>query len=145
MYLREVADVSVAYQEQQAFSFRNGVPGYYITMQRNAESNTVTLIEGVKEAIAELNAGPLAKELLFADLSWDASVYVKRAIGFVQESLVIGILLAVVGLWYFLRGPRALLVLGLSIPLSLCFALMPPTAGRRVATSTPCATSSRPR
>ena len=41
-----------------------------------------------------------------------------------QESLAIGILLAVGGLWYFLRGPRALLVIGLSIPLSLFFAVI---------------------
>ncbi len=124
LYLREVADIHVAYQDEIAFSYRNGEPGYYITLQRNNESNTVTLIEGVKEAIAELNAGPLAEEKLLADLSWDASVYVRRAIGFVQESLIIGIFLAVIGLWYFLRGPRALLVLGLSIPLSLCFAVI---------------------
>ena len=57
-------------------------------------------------------------------MSWDASVYVRRAIGFVQESLAIGILLAVGGLWYFLRGPRALLVIGASIPISLFFAVL---------------------
>ena len=124
LYLREVADIEVGYQDAQAFTYRNGEPGYYITLQRNSDSNTVALIEGVKEAIEELNAGPLAREKLLMDLSWDASVYVKRAIAFVQESLVIGILLAVGGLWYFLRGPRALLVIGLSIPISLFFAVI---------------------
>lgn len=124
LYLREVADIHVGYQEQQAFTFRNGVPGYYITLQRTSDSNTVALLEGVKAAMAELNAGPLAKENLLADLSWDASVYVKRAISFVQESLVLGVLLAVGALWYFLRGPRALLVLAASIPVSLFFAVI---------------------
>jgi multidrug efflux pump subunit AcrB len=122
--LREVADIRVGYQDAQWFSYRNGVPAYYMTVQRTSESNTVELIEGVKEAIAELNAGPLAKEKLLMDLSWDASVYVRRAISFVEESLVIGILLAVGGLWYFLRGPRALAVIGLAIPLSLFFAVI---------------------
>jgi len=122
--LREVADIKVGFQDAQWFSYRNGVPGYYVTLQRASESNTVEVIEGVKEAIAELNEGPLAQEKLMADLSWDASVYVRRAISFVEESLVIGILLAVGGLWYFLRGPRALLVIGLSIPLSLFFAVV---------------------
>lgn len=122
--LREVADIGVGYMDAQWFSYRNGVPGYYVTVQRSSESNTVQVIEGLKEAIAELNAGPLAREQLMADLSWDASIYVRRAIAFVEESLVIGILLAVGGLWYFLRGPRALLVIGLSIPLSLFFAVI---------------------
>ncbi len=124
LYLREVADIQIAYQDARAFTFRNGVPGYYITVNRTSDSNTVELIEGVKAAIAELNEGPLAKERLIMDLSWDASVYVRRAVGFVQESLVIGILLAVVGLWYFLRGPRALTVIGFSIPISLFFAVI---------------------
>jgi multidrug efflux pump subunit AcrB len=124
LYLRDVADVHVAHQDANWFSYRNGLPGYYITLQRTSESNTVTLIDGARKAIEELNAGPLAKEKLWMELSWDASVYVRRAIGFVRESLAIGILLAVGGLWYFLRGPRALLVIGLSIPISLFFAVI---------------------
>jgi multidrug efflux pump subunit AcrB len=124
LYLREVADVRVAHQDARWFSYRNGGPGYYITLQRTTESNTVELIDGAKQAIEELNAGPLAAEKLFIELSWDASVYVRRAIGFVQESLAIGILLAVGGLWYFLRGPRALLVIAASIPISLFFAVI---------------------
>src|SRR5213078_2055729 len=47
-----------------------------------------------------------------------------RAISFVEESLVVGIFLAIAGLWYFLRGARALAVIALSIPLSLLFAVI---------------------
>jgi multidrug efflux pump subunit AcrB len=124
LYLRDVAEVRAEHVEARWFSYRSGVPAYYITLNRTSDSNTVELVDGVKEAIAELNAGPLAKEKLFVELSWDASVYVRRAIGFVEESLAIGILLAVGGLWYFLRGPRALLVIGASIPISLFFAVI---------------------
>jgi multidrug efflux pump subunit AcrB len=124
LYLRDVADVRVEHAKARWFSYRSGVPSYYITVQRTSESNTVELVDGIKQAIEELNAGPLKEHNLFVELSWDASVYVRRAIGFVQESLAIGILLAVGGLWYFLRGPRALAVIGLSIPLSLFFAVI---------------------
>jgi multidrug efflux pump subunit AcrB len=124
LYLRDVAEVRAAHVDAVWFSYRSGVPAYYITLQRTSDSNTVELIDGVKEAIAELNSGPLAQEKLFLEISWDASVYVRRAIGFVQESLGIGILLAVGGLWYFLRGPRALMVIGASIPISLFFAVI---------------------
>jgi HAE1 family hydrophobic/amphiphilic exporter-1 len=124
LYLRDVADVHVEHVKARWFSYRNGVPSYYITVQRTSESNTVELVDGIKQAIEDLNAGALKDNKLFVELSWDASVYVRRAIGFVEESLAIGILLAVGGLWYFLRGPRALLVIGLSIPLSLFFAII---------------------
>ena len=124
LYLRDVAEVHIEHIEAQWFSYRSGVPAYYITLQRTSDSNTVELIDGVKEAIEELNAGPLARQNLFVELSWDASVYVRRAITFVQESLAIGVLLAVGGLWYFLRGPRAVAVIGVSIPISLFFAVI---------------------
>jgi multidrug efflux pump subunit AcrB len=124
LYLRDVAEIRTAHVDAFWFSYRSGVPAYYVTLQRMSDSNTVEVVDGIKEAIAELNSGPLAKENLYADLSWDASVYVRRAIGFVEESLAIGILLAVGGLWYFLRGPRALLVIGASIPISLFFAII---------------------
>jgi multidrug efflux pump subunit AcrB len=124
LYLRDVADVRLEHVDPVWFAFRSGVPAYYIALQRTSDSNTVELVDGVKEAVAELNAGPLAAEKLMIEMSWDASVYVRRAIGFVQESLAIGILLAVGGLWYFLRGPRALLVIGASIPISLFFAII---------------------
>ncbi len=124
LYLKEVADIQIAYQDARAFTYRNGVPGYYITVNRTSESNIVEVLDGVKEAIVELNEGPLAQEKLVMDLSWDASVYVRRAVSFVQESLIIGVFLAVGGLWYFLRGPRALLVLAATIPLSLAFAII---------------------
>jgi HAE1 family hydrophobic/amphiphilic exporter-1 len=124
LYLRDVADIRTEHVDAFWFSYRSGVPAYYITAQRTSDSNTVDVVDGIKAAVAELNAGPLAKEKLVAELSWDASVYVRRAIGFVEESLAIGILLAVGGLWYFLRGPRALLVIGASIPISLFFAVI---------------------
>jgi multidrug efflux pump subunit AcrB len=124
LYLRDVADVRTEHVEAFWFAYRSGVPAYYITLQRASDSNTVEVVDGIKDAIEELNAGPLAQEKLHAELSWDASVYVRRAIGFVQESLAIGILLAVGGLWYFLRGPRALVVIGASIPISLFFAVI---------------------
>ena len=124
LYLRDVADIRTGHVDAGWISYRSGVPAYYITAQRTSDSNTVEVVDGIKQAIAELNAGPLASEKLYADLSWDASVYVRRAIGFVEESLAIGILLAVGGLWYFLRGPRALLVIGASIPISLFFAVI---------------------
>jgi len=124
LYLRDVADIHIGYQDAEAFSYRNGVPGYYITLQRTSDSNVVALLDGVKSALAELNDGPLAQQKVFADLSWDASVYVKRAISFVQESLIVGIFLAVGALWYFLRGGRALLVIAATIPLSLAVAVL---------------------
>ena len=66
LYLRDVADIRTEHVEARWFSYRSGVPAYYITAQRTSDSNTVEVVDGVKAAIAELNAGPLAREKLYA-------------------------------------------------------------------------------
>jgi multidrug efflux pump subunit AcrB len=124
IHMRDVADVKVDLADTQAYSIRNGEPAYYIALSRANKSNTVEIIDQVKQVIAELNDGPLKAEKLFIELSWDASVYVRRAIGFVRDSLLVGIMLAVGGLWYFLRGPRPLAVVAATIPLSLSVAVI---------------------
>ncbi|HZR37316.1 MAG TPA: efflux RND transporter permease subunit [Nevskia sp.] len=124
VYLRDLAEVKVGLADRQNYTFRNGKPAYYIQLTRANGSNTVAIIDGVRQAIAELNEGVLKSEGLFIEQSWDASIYIRRAIGFVRESLLVGILLAVGGLWYFLRGPRALAVIAFTIPLSLAVAVV---------------------
>ncbi len=124
IFLRDLAEVKVDLADRQNYTFRNGKPAYYIQLTRANGSNTVAIIDGVRQAIAELNEGVLKSEQLFIEQSWDASIYIRRAIGFVRESLLVGILLAVGGLWYFLRGPRALAVIAFTIPLSLAVAVI---------------------
>ena len=59
--LSEVADVEIVPRKQDGFTLRNGFPAYYITVQREYDANTVSILDGVNEAIVELNAGPLAE------------------------------------------------------------------------------------
>lgn len=124
IHLREIAEVSIDYIERSGFTYRNGEPGYYITLQRAPGSNTVSIIDELHGILDELNKGPLAERGLYLEQSWDASIYIRRAIQMVQGSLGLGILLAVGGLWFFLRGMRATLVVALAIPISVAVALI---------------------
>jgi HAE1 family hydrophobic/amphiphilic exporter-1 len=124
IYLHDVADIKVGLGDATNYTLRNGEPAMYIRLLRGSDSNTVSIIDDVKQAIVELNQGVLKPQKLYLDLSWDASIYIRRAIGFVRESLILGVLLAVGGLWYFLRGMRPLAVIALTIPLSLAFAVV---------------------
>ena len=117
--LSELAEVKLALEEQRGFIRRNGYPAYYITIQRTPESNTVEVLDGINVAIAELNAGALGEHGLTIDLSFDASVHIRRALRLVQNNLGLGVFLALGVLVFFLRDIRAILLIGLSIPVSL--------------------------
>lgn len=122
--LSEVADVSIVPRKQDGFTLRNGFPAYYITVQREYDANTVSILDGVNEAIVELNAGPLAEAGLEIDLSFDASIHIRRAIALVRSNLGLGLFLAVGSLYFLMRNRRATLLVAATVPLSLLVAFI---------------------
>lgn len=124
IYLNEVADVEIVPRRQDGFTLRNGYPAYYITVQREYDANTVSILDGINEAIPELNAGPLAEAGLAIDLSFDASVHIRRAISLVRSNLGLGLLLAVGALYFLMRSRRATFLVTATVPLSLLVAFV---------------------
>lgn len=122
--LREVAEVTTELYPRSGFMYRTGFPAYYISVQSKYGANTVAILDDVNDVIDRLNAGPLADEGLQIALSFDASVHIRRAIALVNSNLVIGVMLALGVLWWFLRGWRATLMIATTIPFSLLSSLL---------------------
>ena len=124
IYLSEVADVEIVARKQDGFTLRNGFPAYYITVEREYDANTVSILDGINEAIVELNAGPLADAQLEMDLSFDASVHIRRAISLVKNNLGLGLVLAIGVLYFLMRSRRATFLVTATVPLSLLVAFV---------------------
>ena len=124
VYLNEVADVEIVARKQDGFTLRNGYPAYYITVQREYDANTVSILDGINEAIVELNAGPLADAQLEMDLSFDASIHIRRAIELVKNNLGLGLVLAIGVLYFLMRSRRATFLVTATVPLSLLVAFL---------------------
>ncbi len=122
--LSEVATVEKRLSDPFGVSMRNGHPSYYISLEGAGDANTVSVLDQVNQAISDLNNGALGDVGLIMELSFDASVYIRRAISLVKNNLGLGILLAVGVLWFFLRSARATLIISLSIPVSLLLAFI---------------------
>ncbi|QSX30217.1 efflux RND transporter permease subunit [Shewanella cyperi] len=124
VHLSELAEVKIAAAEQQGFTKRNGFPAYYITVEGTFDANTVAVLDGINVAIEELNREVLNKQGLVMELSFDASVHIKRAILLVQGNLGVGAALALLILFAFLRSWRATLMIASTIPVALLIAFM---------------------
>ena len=122
--LNEVATVEKVPIDGFGFNKRNGYPSYYITLQSGSDSNTVAILDEVNIALQELNEGPLDEAGLIIELSYDASVYIRRAIDLVKNNLGLGVMLSIGVLWFFLRDKRATLIIATSIPASLLVSFM---------------------
>lgn len=124
IYLSEVADVEIVPRKQDGFTLRNGFPSYYITVQRDFDANTVTILDEINKVIVELNEGPLAEAGLAIDLSFDASIHIRRAIALVQGNLGIGLFLAIAVLYFLMRNRRATFLVTATVPLSVLVAFV---------------------
>jgi len=124
VYLSEVAKIDVGYPDVNGFTKRNGLPAYYLTLERGDNSNTVAILDEVNLAITELNRDVLKAKGLEMELSFDASVHIRRAIALVNGNLLLGVALSLAILFYFLRGIKATLIIGLSIPICLFIAFI---------------------
>ena len=102
--LQDVASVEVGLRKRQNLSMRNGFPAYYISMIPSYDANTVELLDALNATIIDINKEVLEAEGLTIELSFDASLHIRRAIALVQQNLLLGLILASLVLWFFLRS-----------------------------------------
>ncbi|HOP22265.1 MAG TPA: efflux RND transporter permease subunit [Gammaproteobacteria bacterium] len=119
IHLNEIATVEKIPADIVGVNKRNGYSSYYITLQGGNDSNTIEILDELNVAIKELNEGALNDVKLTLELSYDSSVYIRRAIDLVKNNLGLGVVLSLATLWLFLRDRRSTLIIATSIPISL--------------------------
>ena len=118
--LADVATINVGPPVRQFFGYQNGNPAIGIQVFRANGANVLATLDAVKAAVAELRAGPLKAHGLGIEQSFDASLFIRRAVHLLSENLVIGALLALIVVWWFMREWRVTLLIAATIPVCLC-------------------------
>jgi multidrug efflux pump subunit AcrB len=117
--LGDIADIRVERGQRRDLVIQNGNPAMGIRIDRQNGANVLASLTEVKRVMDELRAGPLLELGLDVQQSFDASVFIQRAVNLVTGNLLIGILLAIGVLWWFLRDVRGVLLIATAIPVSL--------------------------
>ena len=122
--LRDVAHVELAMVDRTNILHENGKPSIAIFVIPESGVNVYEIMDGVKATVADLQENELGQAGLDIGLNADDTVYISASVGMVRNNLLLGISLAVVVLWWFLRKFRATVIVALSIPLCLLMAFM---------------------
>ncbi|WP_444914892.1 efflux RND transporter permease subunit [Microbulbifer sp. TRSA007] len=117
--LGDIAEVKVGPSESRGVTTQNGNPAVSLRINRTNNANMLATLERVKQKVAELNETKLKAEQLVLVQSFDASVFVYRALNLLGGNMILGIVLAVGVLWWFMRRMRATLIVAAAIPISL--------------------------
>ncbi len=113
----DVANVQDTFKERSSYSRFNGKENVSISIQKQAQTNTMQVINKVKKSFGHI------RKLLPADIQmeviYDQSVFIRDAINGVRDAALQGGVLAFIVLLVFLRNVKASLIVTLSIPISI--------------------------
>ncbi len=126
IYLRDVAVVEERLADKSSFVLTKGSLSIAINAQRETGVNVLEVMNGLNQAVTDLNNGPLKRAGLSMEQVYDETVYIKRSISMLRNNLGLGIGLAVIVLFLFLLKFPATLIVATSIPICLVasFSLM---------------------
>lgn len=116
VYLRDVATVRFANKDPENIVTVNGERCVGLSVYKEPKFNTVDAVKSLDKAFADLGKALPGYEFIKIQ---DQGSYIHNAITEVQNTLIIGILLAVFVLYLFLRRIGTTLVISLAIPISI--------------------------
>ena len=122
--LEEVANVYDGVENPRNGSWYNGKPALYLGIQRQPGTNTVEVVDRVKEILPELQAQLPGSVNLF--IRSDRSVSIRESVHDVKFTLVLTVVLVVLVIFLFLRNLSATIIPSLALPFSIVgtFAVM---------------------
>ncbi|OFY46516.1 MAG: acriflavine resistance protein B [Bacteroidetes bacterium RBG_13_44_24] len=116
VYLRDIAKISFANKDPENIVTINGERCIGLSIYKEPKFNTVDAVKSLDEAIDELGKALPGYEFIKV---LDQGTYIHNAISEVNNTLIIGILLAVFILYIFLRRIGTTLVISVAIPISV--------------------------
>ncbi|WP_373480270.1 efflux RND transporter permease subunit [Geminocystis sp.] len=124
IYLNEFANVIDDAQNQRIFVSLNGTPAVKVSIQKQANANTIEVVNAVKAKIEELKKANTIPNDLTLLPTLDESVFIRNAINNVITSGLIGTGLAAIAVLLFLGSIRQTIIIVISIPLATLAAVI---------------------
>jgi multidrug efflux pump len=115
--LSDVGDVIDGPQNDKLGAWMNETPAIILNIQRQPGANVISVVEGIKALLPQLQASlPAAIDL---NILTDRTVTIRASVQDVEYELTLAVILVVLVIFVFLRSSRATLIPSLSVPLSL--------------------------
>lgn len=116
VYLREVAKVSFANKDPENIVRMNGIRCLGLSIYKETRSNTVQAVKDVSTTLADMEKALPGYHLTVIT---NQGTFISNAIKEVQNTALIGILLAIIVLYVFLRRIGTTLIVSVAMPVSI--------------------------
>jgi HAE1 family hydrophobic/amphiphilic exporter-1 len=114
--LGDIAEIQDAASRETRIVRINGVDGIQISVNKQSGTNTVKVVQGILEEVEQINRSIPQIHVLPL---MDSSVFIRQSINNVSLSALLGGILAVLILLFFLRNLKSTTVISTAIPISI--------------------------
>lgn len=118
--LADIAEIETGDNRDEIYAKVNGNNGIVLSFSKQSTASTKDVSEAIQKKLAQL-------EEKYEDISFttlmDQGIYIDIIIGSVLQSLLVGGILAILILYFFLKELKPTIIVAVSIPVSLVFAI----------------------
>ena len=119
--VRDIGYVSDTGEEPASAASVNGRPSVVVAVTKQSGTNTVAIVDAVKERMAEIT--PTLPQELEVRLVRDQSEFINASLHSIQEHLILGSIFAAIIVFLFLGSFRSTIIAALAIPTSIIAAV----------------------
>lgn len=118
--IADVGDVKDSLKDESSRAFVNGKKSLFVYVFRQSGSNTIAVVQNVLKQVEKINlelkdrAGGAQVRTIR-----NGAVWIEANVADVKESIFIGVILAVIVVFYFLGNGRSTFITGMALPNSL--------------------------
>ncbi len=118
VYLKDIAEVIDGFEDKKSYARLNGDPVVTLQIIKKDGENVITATQAVQRIITEFRDNELIPSDLDVNYTFDQSEKTKAQLTNLENSIILGVLLVITILFFFL-GLRNAIYVGLAIPLSI--------------------------
>ncbi len=124
VFLEDIAVITDGYKDVSIESKMDGNATVTLSIMKQSGTNTVSVVDGINSELENIKQN-VTSNVSVMSIS-DQSEYIRESINTLVHDTLIGGVLAILIIWFFLRSISNTLIIGLAIPISVIatFALM---------------------
>ena len=122
--LSDIADVKDGFRERTSYSRYNGKENVSVSIQKQAEANTIRTVQKVLRELQKINE--ILPGSVSINVDYDQSKFIRSAINGVTGAALQGGIMAILVLFFFFRNVKNSAIVAFAIPVSImaAFSLM---------------------
>ncbi|WP_293335175.1 efflux RND transporter permease subunit [Microcoleus sp. CAWBG58] len=124
VYMRDFAAVKDGTEEQRVKVFLNQEPAVKISILKQPDANTITVVDGVKNRLKQMQESGLISADMKVVTTLDESRFIRNSLADVANAGISGAVLAAIAVLFFLGSLRQTLIISLTIPLCTLAAII---------------------